>query len=99
MDTAPLDSSGHHYAALDGLRGVAVLLVFCVHAAGNSAFVVLGANFEQTRFTLLPNVGERVLFWLYSSHHGVFLFFVLSGFLIGRMWWPRPAMRCTTFAW
>ena len=99
MDTAPLDRSGHHYAALDGLRGVAVLLVFCVHAAGNSAAVVLGVNFEQTRFALLPTVGERVLFWLYASHHGVFLFFVLSGFLIGRMWWPRLVMRYTTFAW
>jgi exopolysaccharide production protein ExoZ len=98
-DTAPADSSGHHYAALDGLRGVAVLLVFCVHAAGNSAFVVLGANFEQTRFALLTTAFDRVLFWLYLSHHGVFLFFVLSGFLIGRMWWPRPAMRYKTFAW
>jgi peptidoglycan/LPS O-acetylase OafA/YrhL len=99
MDTAPLERSGHHYAALDGLRGVAVLLVFCVHAAGNSASVVLGVNFEQTRFALLTTAFDRVLFWLYLSHHGVFLFFVLSGFLIGRMWWPRPVMRYTTFAW
>lgn len=58
-DTAPVDSSGHHYAALDGLRGIAVLLVFCVHAAGNSAFVVLGANFEQTRFALLTTAFDR----------------------------------------
>jgi peptidoglycan/LPS O-acetylase OafA/YrhL len=98
-DTAPQDSTGHHYVALDGLRGVAVLLVFCVHAAGNSAGVVLGADFERVRFASLTTVGERLLFWLYASHHGVFLFFVLSGYLIGRMWWPRPVMRYATFAW
>ena len=46
-DTAPHDSTGHHYAALDGLRGVAVLLVFCVHAGGNAAAVVLGADFDR----------------------------------------------------
>jgi peptidoglycan/LPS O-acetylase OafA/YrhL len=61
--------------------------------------VVLGANFEQTHFTWLTAAFDRVLFWLYASHHGVFLFFVLSGFLIGRMWWPRPVMRYPTFAW
>ena len=98
-DTAPRDSTGHHYAALDGLRGVAVLLVFCVHAAGNAAAVALDVDFERMRFASLATMGERLLFWLYASHHGVFLFFVLSGFLIGRMWWPRPVMRYTTFAW
>jgi peptidoglycan/LPS O-acetylase OafA/YrhL len=98
-DTAPQDSTGHHYAALDGVRGVAVLLVFCVHAAGNASAVVLGADFERARFATLTTIGERVLFWLYASHHGVFLFFVLSGFLIGRMWWPRPAVDYATFAW
>ena len=40
-----------------------------------------------------------------ASHHGVFLFFVLSGFLIGRMWWLRPpkrrssSMTYAAFAW
>ena len=86
------------FAALDGLRGFAVLLVFCVHAAGNASAVVLGADFERARFATLTTFGDRLLFWLYASHHGVFLFFVLSGFLIGRMWWPRPAMDYATFA-
>jgi len=87
------------YVALDGLRGFAVLLVFCVHAAGNSAAVALNLDFERTSFTALHGASERLLFWLYRSHHGVFLFFVLSGFLIGRMWWPRQAMEYGRFAW
>jgi len=76
-----------------------VLLVFCVHAAGNSASVALGIDFEKASFASLPTAFERELFWLYRSHHGVFLFFVLSGFLIGRMWWPRPTMTYASFAW
>ncbi|MFO1315365.1 MAG: acyltransferase [Burkholderiales bacterium] len=96
---APSAGARGRYDALDGIRGFAVLLVFCVHAAGNGAAVALGVDFERAHFTALPTVGERALFWLYASHHGVFLFFVLSGFLIGRMWWPRPAMPYATFAW
>ncbi len=76
-----------------------MLLVFCVHAAGNTAKVALGIDFEGASFASLHGAGERALFWLYRSHHGVFLFFVLSGFLIGRMWWPRPAMSYATFTW
>src|SRR5262249_12925364 len=59
----------------------------------------LGLDFEAASFFALPGAGERALFWLFRSHHGVFLFFVLSGFLIGRMWWPRPAMSYATFSW
>jgi exopolysaccharide production protein ExoZ len=78
------------YAALDGIRGFAVLLVFLVHAAGMSASVFLGIDFDVTRFATLSAPDEKFLYWLYCSHHGVFLFFVLSGFLIGALWWPQP---------
>jgi len=86
-----------NYAALDGLRGFAVLLVFCVHAAGNAGSVFLHMNFST--FRSLSSNDERILFWLYRSHHGVFLFFVLSGFLIGRMWWPKAVMPYSAFTW
>ncbi|MEO6566416.1 MAG: acyltransferase [Casimicrobiaceae bacterium] len=88
-----------HVAALDGLRGFAVLLVFCVHAAGNAAAVITGLDLGQESFLSLPTWPQRVLFWLQRSHHGVFLFFVLSGFLIGRMWWPQPQASYARFAW
>ena len=90
-------SAGRRYVALDGLRGFAVLLVFCVHAAGNAASVFLGTNLDTTTFVALHGIGERLLFWLHRSHHGVFLFFVLSGFLIGKMWWGRRALAYRTF--
>ncbi len=96
--TAPAPPAGH-YDALDGLRGFAVLLVFCVHAAGNAAAVTLGVDFASVRLATLESFPVGVLFWLHASHHGVFLFFVLSGFLIGRMWWPRATLPYATFAW
>ncbi len=96
---SPAARAPTHLAALDGLRGVAVLLVFCVHAAGNAAAVLAGLDLGHESFLSLPTWPQRVLFWLQRSHHGVFLFFVLSGFLIGRMWWPRPQASYTRFAW
>lgn len=95
--TSAPPSAGRRYVALDGLRGFAVLLVFCVHAAGNAASAFLGTNLDATTFTALHSTGLRLLFWLHRSHHGVFLFFVLSGFLIGKMWWPRQALAYRTF--
>jgi len=56
--------NGTKYAALDGLRGLAVLTVFFSHSSG----------FRQrpTPWTSFHGLG----------HIGVYLFFVLSGFLL-----------------
>lgn len=64
---------GQHYPAIDGLRGLAVLLVLWFHA---SYFVTIDM--------VNPLVGGT---WIYYSltimgETGVDLFFVLSGFLI-----------------
>jgi len=72
--------------------------VFLVHAAGISAFIFLDINFDQTTFAGLPAPHEKFLYWLHRSHHGVFLFFVLSGFLIGKLWWPRARLGYGEFA-
>jgi peptidoglycan/LPS O-acetylase OafA/YrhL len=74
-----------------------VLLVFCVHAAGNAAAVLLDT--DVVRASADAAWSEYLLYWLHRSHHGVYLFFVLSGFLIGRMWWPRPRLAYGTFVW
>jgi peptidoglycan/LPS O-acetylase OafA/YrhL len=94
-----IQSTPRRYAPLDGLRGFAVLLVFCVHAAGNAASICWHVDLERSSLRALADPAQELLFWLWRSHHGVFLFFVLSGFLIGRMWWPRARMTYAQFAW
>lgn len=77
QDFAP-DRSG----ALDGLRGLAALMVVASHGSAGGQHLVPGLSLE--------GIGK----------HGVFLFFVLSAFLLtqqalrwpmGRRWWPQLA--------
>jgi peptidoglycan/LPS O-acetylase OafA/YrhL len=66
-----------HFASLDALRAAAITLVFVNHAAG---------EFERSGVGALPHAVVRVLT---TGWAGVDLFFVLSGFLIGRQLWSE----------
>ncbi len=63
--------------ALDGLRGLAVLLVFCFHYGGGA----------QSGNRLIRSLGEVNK----AGWSGVTLFFVLSGFLITGILWDSSA--------
>jgi peptidoglycan/LPS O-acetylase OafA/YrhL len=65
-------ASGVHVPALDGVRGLAILLVLIVHFQSFSHESWTGGNFIDRAVLRVANVG-----WI-----GVDLFFVLSGFLI-----------------
>ena len=69
---------------LDGLRGLAILLVILCHYVGNPDHTPLG--FWPHRFLLAFTVG-----W-----SGVDLFFVLSGFLIGGILLDARSARTTS---
>ena len=62
----PQDYKKDHFKALDGLRGMAVLLVVLGHTSLDKMFIAPGLNFE------------------YTGKMGVFLFFVLSAYLLDR---------------
>ena len=62
----PHDGKNQHFRALDGLRGVAVLLVLLSHTSNKDIFFHEFLNFQ--------NVGKV----------GVYLFFVLSAYLLDR---------------
>lgn len=77
--------------AMEGLRGYAVLLVFFVHAAGiyltEWRHVQLNDHANHSLLELRGQLArtDLVLMFLQNSHHGVDLFFLLSGFLIARI--------------
>ena len=84
-------STGSHFDALDGLRGVAILLVVAFHA--------LYVNPADGLLVRMFNWGVILPGWM-----GVPIFFVLSGFLISypffqqraantRFWHPRGYFR------
>ena len=85
-------SSGNHFPYLDGLRGLAVLLVLVFHswnASGRPSY----------RWKLLGAKGDLAnLFAVFFT--GVQLFFILSGFLLAQPWFrsdyfgkPRPSLK------
>ena len=75
--------------ALDGLRGIAILMVVVFHAAD---------SFRPPDGGLLEIGGWDLATPLYSGWMGVNLFFVLSGFLITwhllRRWRPEAGVWC-----
>jgi peptidoglycan/LPS O-acetylase OafA/YrhL len=73
-----------YYAALDGLRGYAACLVLLLHLMG----AVLTEYFRvpESRISATSDVpGIAVMAFLAEGHHGVEIFFVLSGFLMARL--------------
>jgi exopolysaccharide production protein ExoZ len=73
-------------AGLDLLRALAIVLTFLVHFLWVLGGWQYARNFERLAISDGKSVGEALLIWLYHSQHGVFLFFVLSGFLMGKKW-------------
>jgi peptidoglycan/LPS O-acetylase OafA/YrhL len=75
-----VESSDRRYAALDGLRGLAALIVVASHASLSGLHLVPGVS--------LAGVGK----------YGVYLFFVLSAFLLSVQWlqaWSAGAVTRT----
>jgi exopolysaccharide production protein ExoZ len=71
--------------ALDGLRGIAVILTFCVHYFGTYLLLTLEKTPDISSFREMTTLSSQVAYVLFRSHYGVYLFFVISGFLIGRI--------------
>ena len=79
-----LESGSSRSHAMEGLRGFAVLLVFFVHCFGLILARRVNTDVDALSINSL-NGWNAVLKWLFMSHHGVYLFFILSGFLICRL--------------
>ena len=89
------NDDGSPLLALEGLRGFSVLLVFCVHVFGWLLAARTGGSPDASSLRDFNGL-NLLLAWLFLSHHGVHVFFVLSGFLIGRLL-QRPDFRPREF--
>jgi exopolysaccharide production protein ExoZ len=78
-------SIGPRNSSLDGLRGAAVILTFLVHYCGTYMASFRGANPNFVALEGWPSSFDKVMYWLFRSHHGVYIFFILSGYLIAKV--------------
>ncbi len=91
----PTVATGGRYGAMEGLRGFAVILVFFVHFMAPVARDI----YHHPELTLANADSPLFAFFYYlmMSHHGVDIFFLLSGFLMVRLIQKNRPLRYGSF--
>jgi exopolysaccharide production protein ExoZ len=87
----------NRHAGLDLLRALAIILTFFVHFVWVIGGWIYQRNFEMLAVSDAKSAPEAILIWLCHSQHGVFLFFVLSGYLMGHKWFSARSVSALAF--
>lgn len=78
--------TGARQTGLDLLRALAIVLTCAMHFVWAIGAWRYERNFEVFPISAARSVDEAAWMWLYHSQHGVYLFFVLSGYLLSKRW-------------
>ncbi len=78
--------TGARQTGLDLLRALAIVLTCAMHFVWAIGAWRYERNFELFPISAARSVDEAAWMWLYHSQHGVYLFFVLSGYLLSKRW-------------
>jgi len=73
-------------SGIDALRAVAVLLTFAMHYSWFFSATYLALDPERTTLAGATTLEQAVALLPYFSLYGVYLFFMISGYLIGGRW-------------
>ena len=91
MSAAGADAHAPRQVGLDLIRALAIILTCAMHFVWAIGAWQYGRDFEMLPISAARDVGEAFWLWAYHSQHGVYLFFVLSGFLLTQRWFTPPA--------
>src|SRR5258706_279902 len=77
--------SARNYAALDGMRGYAAVLVSLTHFVGFYALGFRGLNVERATYVSVPHAVDALFLWLYLNMQSLYILLTISGFMVCRM--------------
>jgi peptidoglycan/LPS O-acetylase OafA/YrhL len=88
MPTQPAAAAAaatRNYAALDGIRGYAAVLVSVTHFTGFYAAGFRGWEVERATYATVPSITDAAYLWLYLSMHSLYILLTISGYMVCRM--------------
>jgi exopolysaccharide production protein ExoZ len=79
------------------LRAWAVGLTLLMHYTWLAGSILLRRDIERDALSDAQTIGHFFVVWVFHSQHGVYLFFVISGYLITQQILRRPAVSPVVF--